>query len=230
MLFLETTAAIRTGLRNGSDKVVVLATQVVSSDNWPSFYRQGAMEDPTMPHKKNPPKQQASAADNTELQAGGVSLTGYYPGVIGEIVKLHAVYYHEYWGFDISFETQVGRELSLFMEKFNSQTDCFRSALVDGEFAGAIAIDGKLSNSEGVRLRWFIVGPGYQGLGIGAALIRRVVSFCRDAGHKKIFLWTFQGLEAARRLYEREGFVLAEENRIDQWGTQINEQKYVLLL
>ena len=50
---------------------------------------------------------------NTE--SSDVPLLGYYPGVVGRIIELHAVYYYENWGFDISFETQVGRELSEFM-------------------------------------------------------------------------------------------------------------------
>ena len=47
-----------------------------------------------------------------------VELTGYYPGVLGKITELHAVYYHEHWEFDISFETQVGMELCEFMSRF----------------------------------------------------------------------------------------------------------------
>ena len=45
----------------------------------------------------------------------GLEITGYFPGVIGRITETHAVYYHENWGFDASFETQVGRELSEFI-------------------------------------------------------------------------------------------------------------------
>jgi hypothetical protein len=45
---------------------------------------------------------------------------GYFPGAVGKITELHAVYYHENWGFDISFETQVGRELSEFLRDFDS--------------------------------------------------------------------------------------------------------------
>ena len=30
-----------------------------------------------------------------------VELKGYYPGVVGKIIQLHAVYDHENWGFDV---------------------------------------------------------------------------------------------------------------------------------
>jgi GNAT superfamily N-acetyltransferase len=157
-----------------------------------------------------------------------LELTGYFPGVIGKVTELHAVYYSQHWGFDISFETQVARELSKFMSNFHRNTDGFWAAVFCGQFAGAVAIDGSLSSTEGARLRWFIVEPKLQGKGIGRELIRCAVAFCRNAGHKKVFLWTFRGLEAARKLYEQAGFRLVEESEVDQWGTRIAEQKFEL--
>ncbi|MBM4325837.1 MAG: GNAT family N-acetyltransferase [Deltaproteobacteria bacterium] len=155
--------------------------------------------------------------------------SGYFPGVIGKVVELHAVYYHQHWGFDVSFETQVGRELSDFMAEFRQGRDFLSAALVDGAFAGAIAIDGKSASTEGARLRWFIVSPRFQGLGVGKALISQAVDFCRVAGFSRIFLWTFRGLDAARRLYEQKGFVLTEEHEVSQWATIIWEQRFDLI-
>ncbi len=45
-----------------------------------------------------------------------------------------------------------------------------------------------------------------------------------------MFLWTFEGLTAARTLYERNGFKLVQEHRVDQWGRIINEQMFELIL
>jgi len=159
-------------------------------------------------------------------ESNRLEFTGYYPGVVGRITELHAVYYHENWGFDVSFETQVGSELSQFMARFVPARDVLWVARVDGLFAGAVAIDGSGADDEGARLRWFIVSPEFQGLGIGAALIRKAMQFCRDAGYRKVFLWTFEGLAPARHLYEREGFQLTEQHPVRQWGTIIEEQKF----
>lgn len=159
-----------------------------------------------------------------------IRLTGYYPGVIGKVTELHAVYYYENWGFDVSFETQVGRELSEFIRNAREKRDGFWAAIVNGNFAGSAAIDGALAASEGARLRWFIVNPGFHGRGLGSLLLNRAVGFCREAGHRKIFLWTFKGLNRARLLYERAGFRLAEEHAVDQWGGEIVEQKFELPL
>ena len=158
----------------------------------------------------------------------GVEFTGYYPGVIGEITRLHAVYYAENWGFDLSFEAQVGRELAEFMARFDPARDFLGVARDPMGLAGAVALDG--DPEEGARIRWFIVDPAHHGSGLGRELLGRAVRFGRQAGHERTFLWTFAGLEAARRLYEQAGFALAEELQVDQWGSNIKEQKFVLAL
>ena len=157
-----------------------------------------------------------------------IRIRGYYPGVVGKITELHAVYYYENWGFDMTFETQVGKELSEFVRQFDEKRDGLWVAAKKGEFAGAVAIDGMHAFDEGARLRWFIVAPQFQKAGIGKNLILQAVDFCYQRRYPKIYLWTFKGLEDARRLYESVNFVLCEENEVAQWGQIIREQKYEL--
>jgi GNAT superfamily N-acetyltransferase len=166
----------------------------------------------------------------TRFQLNGLELTGYFPGVVGKITELHATYYYENWGFDRSFEAQVGRELSEFLIEFQENRDGFWVATIAGEFAGTIAIDGSQADKEGVRLRWFIVTPRFQGHGIGKGLLRESLEFCRQASYKRVFLWTFKGLETARHLYDSEGFRLCKEYEVKQWGQYIIEQMYELSL
>lgn len=159
-----------------------------------------------------------------------IEIRGYYPGVVGKITELHAVYYHEHWGFDVTFETQVGGELSEFVRHFDGNKDGLWVAVKNDGFAGAIAIDGANAFGEGARLRWFIVDPQYQDCGIGKNLIAQAIAFCKQKDFPKVYLWTFKGLEAARRLYETAGFKLCDESQIVQWGQTIKEQKYELQL
>ncbi len=159
-----------------------------------------------------------------------VLIRGYYPGVVGKITELHAVYYHEHWEFDVSFETQVGRELSIFVSEFDADRDGLWVVTADGKFAGAVAIDGIHAMTEGARLRWFIVDPEFQGAGLGNRLIAQAVQFCKAKRYPKIFLWTFAGLDPARQLYERHNFRLCATHEVDQWGQTIKEQKFELLL
>ena len=157
-----------------------------------------------------------------------IEISGYYPGVVGKITEIHAVYYHENWGFDVSFETEVGKELSEFVGQFDADRDGLWVATKHGEFAGAIAIDGHHAFTEGVRLRWFIVVPEFQKSGIGKKLILRALDFCKDKRYPKVYLWTFEGLHAARHLYEKFGFELSEQREGEQWGTRVTEQKFIL--
>jgi GNAT superfamily N-acetyltransferase len=166
----------------------------------------------------------------SECELRNVQVTGYFPGVIGKITELHATFYYENWDLDISFETQVGRELSAFVSEFQQGRDGLWAAMVNGEFAGAVAIDGRQAAEQGVRLRWFIVAPQFQERGIGGLLLKRAIEFSRSAGHKKIYLWTFKGLDAARSLYERTGFQLCEEHDVRQWGRDLTEQMFEMHL
>jgi len=161
---------------------------------------------------------------------GKIKFQGYYPGVVGKITEMHAVYYHEHWGFDVSFETQVGRELSVFVSEYDKDRDGLWVATTDRRFAGSIAIDGRHAQTEGARLRWFIVAPDFHNAGIGQELISRAIEFCKKKKYPRIFLWTFEGLDLARRLYERENFRLIESHDARQWGQHIKEQKFELIL
>ncbi len=158
----------------------------------------------------------------------GFGIRDYVPGDVGRVTEAHAVYYHQHWGFDVSFETQVGRELSEFMASFDGERSAFWAADWGGRFAGSVALDGRDCFAAGARVRWFIVKPEFQSRGLGRDLIGRTVDFCRGKVYPRIFLWTFRGLDTARRLYESAGFRLTEEHDVRQWGREITEQKFEL--
>jgi GNAT superfamily N-acetyltransferase len=56
------------------------------------------------------------------------------------------------------------------------------------------------------------------------------IDFCRERRYKKVYLWTFAGLDAARHLYEKCGFELVEQSAGNQWGTEVEEQRFELTL
>ena len=62
--------------------------------------------------------------------------------------------------------------------------------------------------------------------GAGNRLINAAIDFCRSKHYNKIYLWTFEGLDAAKHLYEKSGFKLVEANKGTQWGTEVNEQRF----
>ena len=56
--------------------------------------------------------------------------------------------------------------------------------------------------------------------------IRRAVDFLRERGNKRIYLNTFEGLDAARHLYEKAGFRLVHQGKGTQWGKEVDEQRF----
>ena len=155
---------------------------------------------------------------------------GYVPGAIGRITELHATYYKRHWDFDLFFESKVATELSEFLNRFNPVHDGFWLAMIHEKIVGGVAIDGNETKTSGARLRWFIVDPEYQGKGVGQRLLEEAIVFCRRKDIHRAYLHSFAGLDAARHVYEKFGFVLREEKQDRTWGKTTTEQTFELLL
>ena len=63
-------------------------------------------------------------------------------------------------------------------------------------------------------------GPAWRarGHGIGSRLIDECVRFAKQAGYRKITLWTQSELDAAGRLYKKAGFTRTTTNPHDSFG------------
>ncbi len=151
---------------------------------------------------------------------------GYRPGVIGSVAGLHASYYSENYQFGAIFERKVATEMSEFMGRIDNPTNTTFSAFLDNVLLGSVSLDGEDLEKGVSHLRWFIVNSDAQGMGIGNLLLEKAVSFVDAAGFERTRLWTFKGLDAARHLYEKHGFVLVHENPGKQWGTKVIEQEF----
>jgi ribosomal protein S18 acetylase RimI-like enzyme len=161
------------------------------------------------------------------------------PGALDRVVAMHAGYYAREHGMGEIFERKVAEGLSEFLPRaqrplnrlwlatsveLSDQAGQTRQA---GQIVGSIAIDGEDLGDGQAHLRWFILDDGCRGQGVGAALLRKAVEFAEAAGFERTVLWTFKGLDAARHLYEREGFRIAEEYAGAQWGVSLMEQRFV---
>jgi GNAT superfamily N-acetyltransferase len=155
---------------------------------------------------------------------------GYIPGSIGRIAELHGTYYHRDWGFGLFFEARVATELSAFQGRYDEMRDGFWTVSVEGRIEGSITIDGIHGSHEGAHLRWFIVSDILRGRGIGNRLMNVAMAFCRDRGYRRVYLNSFEGLHAAKHLYEKNGFRMVNQHRGAQWGSEVNEQLFEVLL
>lgn len=151
---------------------------------------------------------------------------GYVPGCIGRITTLHALYYARTVGFGLPFEARVASELAAFCASYDGHRDGLWLAERDGAIVGSIAIDGARYAEAGAHLRWFIAADDVRGTGAGGRLLDDAMGFCNARGYRDVYLWTFDGLHAARHLYEKHGFVLRREHRGTQWGKAVDEQLF----
>jgi GNAT superfamily N-acetyltransferase len=153
---------------------------------------------------------------------------GYQPGCIGRVVEMHATYYARSAGFGASFEAKVASELAEFCLRYEPDRDGLWLAQDQDVIHGSVAIDGSHHLVSGAHLRWFITSDESRGQGVGSLLLEAALAFCRARRYSTVYLWTFEGLSAARHLYEKNGFKLASTKRGSQWGTEVNEQRFTL--
>ncbi|HCI07730.1 MAG TPA: GNAT family N-acetyltransferase, partial [Sulfitobacter sp.] len=152
---------------------------------------------------------------------------GYRSGVIASVAQLHASFYSENYGFGAVFERKVATEMSEFMGRIDNPVNTTFSAYVGDDLFGSVSLDGEDLGEGASHLRWFIVSPRAQGMGIGRLLISKATAFVDQNDSDRTRLWTFKGLDAARHLYEKHGFTLAHETPGKQWGTEVIEQEFV---
>lgn len=152
---------------------------------------------------------------------------GYAPSLIGRIVEMHALYYSRLVGFGAAFESKVAGGLAAFVPRLNRSNNAIWHLDMDGTIVGSIAIDGEDLGDGTAHLRWFIIDSEARGAGFGQTLMEKAITFCDNRDFQAVHLSTFKGLDAARHLYERNGFVLTSEQAGDQWGAVVLEQTFV---
>jgi len=149
------------------------------------------------------------------------------PGDAGYVAYMHGRYYHKYHGFYDGAEYYFIKYLADFVH--DAEGGRLWVAEVDGVICGSASV---VRVDDGTaQFRWFFVEKSHQNKGIGSKLLKTTLDFCRDRNYSNVFLWTFKGLDMARHLYDKAGFVVTEEKSNNEWsGTEIIEQKMELRL
>jgi DNA-binding MarR family transcriptional regulator/GNAT superfamily N-acetyltransferase len=150
------------------------------------------------------------------------------PGDFGWIVERHGAIYAAEYGWDSSFEGLVAEIVGAFAKKHDPSREAAWIAEVAGERAGCVMCVRKKEKI--AQLRLLLVDPKHRGLGLGAALVEECIRFAKRAGYAKLVLWTNDVLKDARRIYEKAGFELTEEERHESFGKKLVGQTWTLSL
>ena len=150
------------------------------------------------------------------------------PGDMGWVVQVHGELYAREYGFDWSFEGLVAEIAANFIRDFDPAGEKGWIAEVDGERAGSVFVVRKSATV--AKLRLLIVRPEARGLGLGGKLTDACIAFAREAGYRKLVLWTQSNLTAARAIYASRGFVLKESERNDAFGQKLVSETWELRL
>ena len=141
------------------------------------------------------------------------------PGDYGWIVKRHAELYAQEYKWREPFEGVCAQIVADFVNKFDAKRERCWIAEMDGENVGSIFV--AKDSDEVARIRLLLVDPKARGLGLGAKLTEQAVRFAREAGYKKMTLWTHSVLKAARHIYQKAGFKLIRSEKHKSWGQPV---------
>jgi DNA-binding MarR family transcriptional regulator/GNAT superfamily N-acetyltransferase len=159
---------------------------------------------------------------------GGYVLRAPVPGDFGWIVKRHAELYAEEYQWTAPFEGVCAQIVADFVNNYDAKRERCWIAEMDGENVGTVML---VKDAASVaRIRLLLVDPKARGLGLGAKLTDECIRFARQAGYKKVTLWTHSVLTAARHIYQNAGFTLTSSEKRKSFGQHVVSEYWDLEL
>ncbi len=135
------------------------------------------------------------------------------------VLARHAAIYGREYGWGIQFTVLVASIIGELQAGRDPAREGCWIAERDGVPVGSVML---VDAGGGVaKLRLLIVESHARGHGIGRRLVEHCTRFAREAGYRKITLWTQSVLTGARRIYEGAGFVRVEEKPHCSFGVDL---------
>jgi len=166
----------------------------------------------------------------------GFLLRPHRAGDMGWIVARHGALYAREYQFDMSFEALVARIAADFLERFDPRREACWIAERDGMNIGSVALvqardEATDAPIDGVaQLRLLLVEPSARGLGLGDRLVAECHRFAREAGYRRVRLWTNSQLDAAKHIYRKAGYQLVSSEPYQGFGLDLVGETWELTL
>lgn len=127
--------------------------------------------------------------------------------------------YAQEYGWNNEYEALTAEIIARFIREFDPARERCWIAEKDGKVIGSVFI--VREDDSTAKLRMLYVEPAARGMGIGGRLVDECLRFARQAGYKKMVLWTNSVLTGARRIYDKAGFELIEETPHRSFGKDL---------
>lgn len=137
-------------------------------------------------------------------------------GDAGWIIHRHGALIAGEQGWDLRFEALAAQILADFIRHYDAENERSWIAERDGQILGSLFLVRDSTNT--ARLRLLYIEKAARGMGLATKLIEKSIRFARDKGYRKLCLFTTSENLAARRIYERLGFVLVKEEPFTMFG------------
>ena len=149
------------------------------------------------------------------------------PGDIGYVIYMHGRLYKKEYNYGIEFETYVAAGLAEFYQQYDPQKDRVWICEYKNKMVGFLL---SMHRGDAAQLRYFILKPGYRGIGLGNKLMTLYMEHLKQRNYKTSYLWTTDELPASAHLYQKFGFKLTEEKPSTAFGKLVKELRYDLVL
>jgi DNA-binding MarR family transcriptional regulator/N-acetylglutamate synthase-like GNAT family acetyltransferase len=130
-------------------------------------------------------------------------------GDMGYVLESHARLYAEERGWGASFEILVAEIVHAFLRDHDAARERCWIAEMDGASVGCVFV--VKGDEQTAKLRLLLVEPRARGIGLARRLVEECIRFAREAGYRRLTLWTQSILTEARALYQSRGFRLVDQ-------------------
>lgn len=144
------------------------------------------------------------------------------------VISRHKTLYYAERHLSGTFSDYVDRIVYDFVARFDSGTDFLNILECNGVPAGSIAI--KKADEKTAQLRFFMLEPEMRQRGYGNKLMDMALNFCRSKRYEKVFLLAITAQVVARHVCESHGFYKVSGEDKSEWGEDVVEELWELIL